>query len=71
MKVGDTVRIKSTSRFYKQPSYTNPRDINGNIIRMNNSHLGIVVIWSNRYSNCYNAVDLEIVDSINNNYSIY
>lgn len=71
MKVGDTVRIKSTSIYYGRKDKTNPINIIGVITAIENQSLGILVDWSNGFNNGYNTADLEIVDSINNNYSIY
>lgn len=71
MKVGDTVRIKSTSYYYIVGDKTNPIDIIGKITAIESWSLGVCVDWSNGYSNGYDAIDLEVVDSVNNNYSIY
>lgn len=71
MKVGDTVRIKSTSRFYGRKDETNPINIIGKITAIESWSLGVYVDWSNGYSNSYDVIDLEVVDSVNNNYSIY
>lgn len=71
MKVGDTVKIKSTSDYYRADDKTNPIDIIGRIYMIESCSLGIYVDWINGYSNGYDAIDLEVVDSVNNNYSIY
>ena len=71
MKVGDTVKIKSTSIYYGRKEETNPINIIGVITKIDKYPLGILVDWSNGFNNGYNTADLEVVDSVNNNYSIY
>lgn len=63
-KIGDKVRIKKTSRFYKKSSAENPIDLTGvvnTVFKGSNMQLGVE--WSNGYKNRYGLTDLEIVSS--------
>ena len=64
-------RFKSTSTYYRIDDDQNPINIIGVITKIHKYSLGILVDWSNGFNNGYNTADLEVVDLINNNYSIY
>jgi len=61
-KVGDRVKIATTSDFYKYNSNGNPRDTEGVISKMEEGYLdiylGIYVKWDNGSYNSYNSEDL-------------
>jgi len=63
-KVGDRVKIATTSEFYKYNSPGNPRDTEGVISEIKEGYLsiylGIYVKWDNGRYNSYNSEDLEL-----------
>jgi len=63
-KVGDRVKIATTSEFYKYNSPGNPRDTEGVISEIKEGYLsiylGIYVKWDNGRYNTYNSEDLEL-----------
>jgi hypothetical protein len=63
-KVGDRVKIATTSEFYKYNSNGNPRDTEGVISEIEEGYLdiylGIYVKWDNGRYNTYNSEDLEL-----------
>lgn len=60
-KVGDRVRIKSNSRYYRSDEKHNPKDISGKITSIRNSCGYHDVDWDNGGTNCYYPDHLEIV----------
>ena len=63
-KVGDIVKIATTSEFYQYNSPSNPRDREGIISEIDNFEFGIRVEWVNGSVNTYNSVDLELAKQI-------
>lgn len=63
-KVGDIVKIATTSEFYQYNSPSNPRDREGIISEIDNFEFGIRVEWVNGSVNTYNSVDLEMAKQI-------
>ena len=60
-KVGDRVKIATTSKYYQYYSkLNNPKDIEGIIYEINDYDLGIFVRWDSERLNSYNSVDLEL-----------
>jgi hypothetical protein len=59
-KVGDIVKIATTSEYYKYNHVSNPRDVEGKIFEIYDYDLGIRVQWGNDYHNSYNSEDLEL-----------
>ena len=65
LKVGDTVRIRPSSRYYGL-THTNPIGISGIIesIEEHEDHLPISVLWDNGQENAYYEHDLEPVEEL-------
>ena len=59
-KVGDIVKISTTSEYYEYDHVSNPRDVEGKIYEIYDYDLGIRVQWDNDYHNSYNSEDLEL-----------
>jgi hypothetical protein len=57
-KVGDIVKIATTSEYYEYDHVSNPKDVEGKIYEINDYDLGIRVQWDNDYHNSYNSEDL-------------
>jgi hypothetical protein len=59
-KVGDRVKIATTSEYYNTTK-GNPKDVEGTIYEINDKwDLSIRVQWDNDYHNSYNSEDLEL-----------
>lgn len=62
LKVGDTVKIKRSSQYFVEGSYSNPVRTKGTIISDDgSSDHNIRVQWNNGHTNCYNKRDLKLV----------
>ena len=62
-KVGDIVKIATTSELYQYNSPSNPRDREGIICEIDDRWVGglnIRVDWNNGFQNSYNSVDLKL-----------
>lgn len=60
-KIGDIVKLKSSSSFYSFNTPTNPKDINGMIYNIN--YNGVInVEWNNDEINIYNEKDLDLIE---------
>ena len=60
-KVGDRVKIATTSEYYQDGNVRgNPVNTEGKIFEIYDYDLGIRVQWDNDYHNSYNSVDLEL-----------
>ena len=61
--VGAKVRISKKSRYYKEESPVNPRDVEGVVLRVGKAtnDLNIDVSWGGGFENSYNKEDLVIV----------
>ena len=60
-KVGDIVKIATTSEYYQDGNVRgNPVNTEGKIFEIYDYDLGIRVQWDNDYHNSYNSVDLEL-----------
>lgn len=59
-KIGDRVKIATTSEYYTCGSKGNPKNIEGKIFEIYDYDLGIRVQWDNDYHNSYNSADLEL-----------
>jgi len=60
-KVGDIVKIATTSEYYEYDHESNPRDVEGKICEINDKLIGglnIIVDWNNGFQNSYNSEDL-------------
>jgi len=59
-KVGDRVKIATTSEYYNTTE-GNPKDVEGTIYEINDKwDLGIRVQWDNNFHNSYDSIDLEM-----------
>ena len=63
LKVGSTVRIKKSSRFYGRDSQYNPRDTDGTVVSLSvtNTEFPIRVKWGKNVTNVYSPEDLELI----------
>jgi hypothetical protein len=61
--IGDPVRIRADSRYYKHDSINNPRDKVGEVTEINTINYSdphpITVQWDEHSNNVYRASDLE------------
>ena len=64
-KVGDKVRIAKSSKYYGGDTEVNPKDVEGEVIRVNNNSTDYKysVAWGKKGSNSYRDSDLELVES--------
>jgi hypothetical protein len=60
-KVGDNVKIQTTSVYYKGCSPSNPKDTGGEVYRIRSCDLGVDVRWDRVNANSYNDKDLVLV----------
>jgi hypothetical protein len=61
-KKDDQVRIATSSQYYEDNNYSNPRKVTGTIVKVKNRNcLPIEVKWDNRTSNSYASSDLILV----------
>lgn len=64
--VGTTVKIKRSSKWYREGGVSNPIGTTGKVISFNpeDADAGefcIRVEWSNGWKNCYRLIDLKVV----------
>lgn len=64
-KVGHKVRIAKSSEYYGGDTEVNPKDVEGEVIRVNNNSKDYKysVAWNTENNNCYRDSDLELVES--------
>ena len=62
LRVGDRVRIRKSSRYYRDGDRANPINEIGIIVRIEEkSFLSYSVKWPNEYPNGYNEEDLDLM----------
>lgn len=59
--LGDKVKIRSKSRWYREGDVNNPIDTIGTVIEVYSDYDNIIVLWANGKESAYSKKDLKFI----------